>query len=362
MLIHNHKLDYPTIKVPLTDITRVLQVSHDDLDGVGATVVTQSFFNALHPDHANRPYIATYRVTNSEVDAFVWRLIAPLADTETDGHTLILITDVSVSDDSIVNTLTSINNTRDDVSVVLLDHHPTARRLNIHDWAIVESKDGHIRTSGTSMWTSLLSNHMTSEEHAKVGEEFFVNLKRFGEYVRRYDTWDWTRDVLTSYDRMCSQRAEDLNTLLYEVGRDKFLNRFVENIKPVLNHIEEGIIKPVYEKRDAYLREKIESAKLLNFNGLEVAAVEATEHVSMLGNRLHQEYAHRGVKAGLVINREKRGISLRSVDEDIDLGHFVVQQFGRANAGGHGQTAGATPQQFTYLLDNYRKRDKITII
>lgn len=264
--------------------------THTDLDGVGCAILAYHAFGAENVDVT----YCDYGNVNEKISAYL------------DGaerHDLIIITDISV--DSI--TADRIN--EDSTTWTLIDHHATAKWLNIYDWALILVEDDGVKTSGTSLFNDYLNNI----------------LPEFAEKVRSYDTWDWT---LTG-----DRAAKDLNDLLYLIGRDRFVHRFTRNNSVKLTAEERLLLEVERSRIDAYIRGKSAALTIRQINGYNVGIVFADRYQSELGNLIAAERDDIDLVA--MIDPAK-GVSYRSKG-DIDVGAFAKAYGG----GGHKNAAGS---------------------
>lgn len=332
--------------------TIILHVSHDDLDGVGCLALTNHLMHRALPraqkTHPKKQCISA-STTNENVNRTIQDAINQL-DSYPELHKVLLMTDISPNDPELIKELNLIHVSRKDVTLVLLDHHPTATHLNRYDWAYVHPTLGEgekeERQSGSSLLMQWI-DHQVDLTRVVVNT---LTMRRFAEEVRRYDTWDWTRNNYAT----C---AEHLSLLLYNTSASSFLARFADNIEITLNSKEREIVNGAIEAREAYIDIAITNAQHIRFNGMNVIATVASREISVLGNRLSELYKDT-VDAALIVNTKLERISMRTVHDHVNLGAFLVRDFGTANAGGHAMAAGANPLEWQKLMRALHNGDK----
>lgn len=233
------------------------------------------------------------------------------------------ITDISVNElnADLLNYIYNLGN-----RIALIDHHDTAKWLNNYDWAWVN--DYHTsefferpleKSSGTSMYYELL----IAERHLEPSDD----LDEFTELVRRYDTWEWQ----TKYN---DQHAKQLNDLLYIIGRERFVQRFNNDISTIFTDNEKMLLELEEENIQKYIESKSKQVIERQVNGKQVGVVFAERYGSQLGNALAIANPHLDLIA--IIN-PSYSVSYRTVKDNVHLGEFT-KQFG---GGGHPKAAGS---------------------
>jgi oligoribonuclease NrnB/cAMP/cGMP phosphodiesterase (DHH superfamily) len=292
-------------------MARVKLFTHLDLDGVGCAIVANHAFGAENVDVEYCDY--------KEVDKKV-------SDFFTDGgcekYDKIFITDISVNE-AVASLIDSFTNQCPSTDVKLIDHHATASWLNKYSWASVKTVNGYgTKTAGTS----LLYGHLLSEGQLKPD---YYNVMRFVEQVRRWDTWDW-KNVYND------EHPKRMNSLLYLIGREKFVKRFTDDASIFFNETEELILEIEEAKIKNYIEKVSKNIIPIKIENYNVGAVYAEQYISELGNVLAEQNPQ--FDFIVLINVGGGGISYRGVKDDIDLGQ-VAKLFG---GGGHSKAAGSS--------------------
>ncbi|MER2007440.1 MAG: hypothetical protein ABS939_08300 [Psychrobacillus sp.] len=249
----------------------------------------------------------------------------------------IFITDISFNDE-VAERLDMIH--RGGVSTVqLIDHHATALHLaEKYSWCEVRVEESNlfegedlsrknVKSSGTSLFYKFLRNkHLPSlMKNPK--------LKRFVDNVRLYDTWEWT----TVYNY---ETPKKLNDLLYIIGREKFIDRFVSEPLPLFTNAEKILLEIEEHRINKYIWKKkqdIELSTLVANNKVyKFAYVFAEQNSSLLGNAIAKELGD-AIDFVAIIDIGNNKVSLRGIHDSIDLGKDIARLY---SGGGHPKSAG----------------------
>lgn len=282
--------------------------THTDLDGVGCAIVMKHAFEDADYDLCG----------NHEIDQKVAQFIA---DKEYVKYDQVFITDISVNK----NNAEMINqiHTEGKTTWKLLDHHATALWLNEYEWATVKVEHfPDVKASGTS----LLDMHLIDNGQASDKD---WNMGQFTEKVRRYDTWEWQ----TKYS---DDHAKQLNDLLYIVGQNQFIKRFIDNCDPTFTESEQLLLEIEQKRIDAYVDQKRKQLQKIRIENYMVGVVFAETNHSIVGNVLAKE--NPDVEFIAMLNPASGGISYRAVKDTIDVGAFAKKYGG----GGHAKASGSS--------------------
>lgn len=304
---------------------RIKLFTHTDLDGVGCHVVANAFFGKDKVD-------ATY-CDYKNVDEKVMRFFE---SKEYEKYERIYITDISVTKETADAIAASGSRT------ALIDHHPTAEWMNKeYAWALVQPtwRSG-FKTSGTDLFLSELSVSIPIEDSV------YAELLNFAEQVRRWDTWDWHNVYKEEFPKR-------LNNLMYLIGREKFLNRFSENLSLTLSETEELILSLEEDKIQKYINKVAHTLVETEIQGLPAGVVFAESYTSELGNVLAERNPHLAFIA--IISLLGGSVSYRGVRDDLDLGGDLAPLYG---GGGHPKAAGSRlgEEIKAQVIDSYFKK------
>lgn len=300
----------------LPETTKVHHISHDDLDGVSAILITK----ALLPSHE----VTSKPVSNGSVDKEVLSYME-----EWEKDTLLVITDVSVSEE-VAEELDK--RVMEGYQLLLIDHHKTALWLNKYHWAKVELELHGQKASATS---SYLFHH-------------FVNVPRkvaeYAELVRLYDTWEWSTTESPE-----GVKAKQLNDLFFMLGKLEYEDFVVTSLHDLLtDNFEFGdketiLIENEQKRIEAYIRVKEKQFKVVDyeFEGTtyKMGIVTNESYHSELGNALCNK--HPEVDFVLMIDVGRKKCSLRTVRPDLDVS-LIAKSYG---GGGHPASSGFLLEQ-----------------
>ena len=292
--------------------------THTDLDGVGCAVVASVVFGDL----IDVEY-CSYDNVNLKVSEF-------LESTESETFDIIFITDISVNK-QVADELNSC-----DKRVYLLDHHSNLEWLNDYEWAFVAIEyDGRLQSGCNLFYDKLLAIDLMPA--VDLGA-----LAQFVEAVRRYDTYDWTR-------LPDSQMSKDLLDILGVIGRDEFVECYVEQIRLMASNRldfrmpQEHALLLVYfrRKNEAYIESKLNETKIIiDEFGNRCAFVVSSDIavISEIGNAMCNQF-----ECDYAAVYHGTGISLRSV------GSFDVSHIAEAYGGGGRCNTAGMPAALEYL-------------
>jgi oligoribonuclease NrnB/cAMP/cGMP phosphodiesterase (DHH superfamily) len=290
--------------------------SHTDLDGYGCNIIMKALFDSdVECENLN------YDKINERVKEF-------FTSDEYKKFSFIYITDISVNDE-VAQIIDNVRN-KEDILVVLLDHHPTALELNKYDWATVEIERDGEKTSGTKMLYDRLADAITVAENSGVANK--NRLLDFAECVKRYDTWLWK-------EKYNDIKPKQFNDLFYLLGRDRFIDKISQNLKFSLATIDDFIksneilLELQQEKVDRFVERKNKELTEYIIHGYKVGVVYANEFISELGNRLSEM----NPQYDLIAMIGENAVSYRTVKDNVDCGEFA-KKFG---GGGHPKASGS---------------------
>lgn len=302
---------------------KVFLLTHTDLDGAGAAVLTNLAFPSakVEVQHCN----------NSEMSSCILTALREHGE----EYDLILATDISLSETDAAIADEYIHN-----NFLLFDHHPTAMQLNQYIWACVY--DGMIEDSSRAAYFDMQDDWHTSatgllfDYLAYHKFECILTHPRIIEFaysVSAYDTWDWKTTN-------CKKGIiQDLNSLCAIYG----LSRFEQTITLRIS-TDDKLILPIdrvffeieQDKVDSYIS-KIKNnivtgtVKILG-RTYTYAGCVSTAYVAPVFEYLRDNYPDCDV---LIVNTGA-SVSMRKTKSDIDLA-VVAKHFG---GGGHAGASG----------------------
>lgn len=312
---------------------RIKHISHNDLDGVGCTILSKSALG--------RTNVSAHNLNNNEIDDYIdaflnGSIFYELMDEDGQDIThhdlpkhydLILITDMSVNH-SVAEKLNAIHDDPSMPDVLLLDHHKTALHLNDYPWAHVHVEIDGVKASGTSLLFSAIYPEGTLTKNG-------LNRKHFAETVRQYDTWDW-------FNLTDNKEAKQLNDYLFMMSAGDFEKHILNTLKKMdpdnpdyFGEKGRALLEQKEQDIQAYIKSK--QKQLIIKDG--VGHVFAESHTSELGNQLCLDNEEMDYVRIYDIGRLK--VSFRAVKDDVDVSEIAKAMGG----GGHAKAAGASLSQ-----------------
>lgn len=279
---------------------RIIHVTHGDLDGIGCEILSRAAFD--FSDHLT--------VFNEEYDTVNERIAGIIKENKFD---MLFITDISPRDKKIIADLNELSKTK---IIRLVDHHMTSsERFVGMDWARFT-----VDQCGALAFYHTLTN------------EFNKYLKRYYDFivlVNDYDLW-------IKSDPM----SDELNNLLQFLGKTKFVARTLNyNYEEQFYSImpEEQIMAALYEDYiDRYVLEKISKAYMITTPLARIVVVYADMAASQIGEAVRSYPIFDDCHCTAIINMTNKVVSLRTIDQNFNVGKFAQTLGG----GGNPATAG----------------------
>jgi oligoribonuclease NrnB/cAMP/cGMP phosphodiesterase (DHH superfamily) len=302
----------------------VLLFTHSDLDGIGCDIVARKYFSNYPDKYTLKTFFCDY----SNVDEIVLDTISSIETTPD----IIYITDISVTDKTaeILDKYAKDNN----IVLKLLDHHPTALRLNTYEWAdVVINITPNKKACGTFL---LFKELYIDPSYAS------KTMLEFVELVRLYDTYEFETNTVYG------DRPKRLNYLFQNMLRDKFivdiidyyLDDSVYNVFPEFTECDKEIVdRAIQREEDAYESAK-KSLTVRYFSSHNSGWYFGNAYVSAVCNRLCKE--NPDLDFVCCINTNRLTFEFRTIRDDLDLGKEIAPLFG---GGGHPKAAGAQINQ-----------------
>lgn len=305
--------------------SRILLLTHTDLDGAGAAVLLKSFF---------RDGVDVIHCPNDMMSRMI-RDKASDPDTAKE-YDLMIVSDISCSEED-----AEYVDKHKQVALVLLDHHQTAVGLNRFSWACVQPlllkgsyRDSILYETGAvsvhSSGTSLVYDYM---EYCGLTRKFRNPelAKRFVFMVAAYDTWDWVNVFGgDKYFRI-------LQTLFEQYGIELFESVFwkrISNSRRGLNLYSDTdslLLRIAENKKKYFLKEKVAN-RIRGGNTTLCGRTYSFAYCSINENIPDVfEYMMENYDVDLHIVDYGSGLSFRTRRKDINLGQ-ITKEFG---GGGH---------------------------
>lgn len=300
--------------------TKILLISHNDMDGYGPEICLKKAFKSFDVQH----------VTNATMDNVI---LNTLSNDAASTYDYIIICDISCSE----STADMIMASEFSDKYILLDHHKSAIALNKYPFCLIGSENAEdsfmvkfyngLETTGHASGTSLMLDFLYYSNLLK--EDEFLNTIAFT--ISSFDTWDWN-NVFGGIDRT----PYKLNQLFWALGGNRFVSGF--DTKNVLfSDTDELILELENEKIDTYCRTRrssiIETTRNIDGREYTCAFAFSTSYLTDFLDYMAEEFPNKD----LYIVDTGSGYSLRSRKEDVDVARIASKYGG----GGHTQAGGA---------------------
>lgn len=220
------------------------------------------------------------------------------------------------------------------------DHHAFNLIANEYPFGIaISTNENGVNECATSLFYKYLV-------HTYPEDFDLYSISEYTELVRQSDTWDWAKNN--------NQKAQDLADLLSILGREKYIEFFVEYLKNNNAHFDftnehKYLIEIEKERTKRYLEESEKTMFHATLNGQRCGIVFAENHRSLLGNYLSEKYKH--VIDYVIIINMQQGISFRAFKDNVNVSE-VAKIYG---GGGHVKASGSP-------MDNSLKKEVIKLI
>lgn len=271
--------------------SKVLNITHDDLDGAVSAIVIRNVY----------PNCATVK-TNYSGEDYRNAIEAIMGSADFDG---IVFSDFSPDD----NMIDAVHKMRK--PYIVIDHHQTAqvRPDDVYgEYYVTEGKCG-----------------------ALLCYEFYKDM---ADLDKLYDLCVVTNDH-DLWLRKMVPISDDLNTLLYEYGYDKFIEKFMDGLEPngTLPEDSKGVLANHEYEVNQYIAHCVQ--KELPYNG---HYIECDKYNSDINKRMTPQYDWLVMAGTDGVDPGMTKLSFRTRRNDINIG-ATLKSFGRGG-GGHPAAAG----------------------
>ena len=297
---------------------KVKHISHDDMDGKMCNVVLDYFYKNV--DHVN----TNYKEVNDLVKCFI-------DSGEYEKYDILYITDISVNKE-VADKLQKLHHENESITIRLIDHHKNLEWLNEYNWSTIYSKDNVMETKcGTKLLLeSLLDNDFVTVDitDVKLQQDSFKNLINLVDLVDKYDTWKWK-------EINCIE-AKQLNDLMNIIGfSDLYIDLTTTNYN-VYETIDNYsyILELEQRKINNIIKDKINEIKVINLKGYKAGVIYLENYISEVCNSICEMCSD--IDLVIAINLSNKTVSLRSVEEDVDVS-VIAKKYG---GGGHKHASG----------------------
>lgn len=280
--------------------------THTDLDGIGSAVVANWLYGDLVKE--------VLRVDNRDVTEELDRLIS---NKEEYFNSTIAICDHSPS-------LSMYNKLVDSgLDFYVFDHHKSSELQDLSDNRVVID----LNQSGTQLFYEWVVNNEDSPRVHAAG--------RFVYHVNDYDLWIHE-----------SLHSKELCRLFFELGWDKFLDRFSKDISVAFSEGESFILDLAEDNLKSYCKSYDSTMRTYEDQlGNQYAVVFAERNQSELGHYIINKFK---VDYVAMINTKSLSCSLRSAG-GVDVSKIAKDRSTRYSTSGGGHLAAAG---FSYRIEN----------
>lgn len=302
--------------------------THNDLDGAGCAILAKIAYR----DDIDIQYCG-YNNINEKVLEFITN------ESNFETYSFVYITDISVNDDT-AKKIDDINKRsiyQDGNSIFcLLDHHKTALRLNIYQWANVVVETNGKLESGTNLFYEYLKGIRLFNVHSN--EKYNIQLVN---QITLYDTWEWKKQNLPF--------PKKLNDIFGILGIDDFVLYHSERLttdgilQNIISEEQEVLLKYKRIDIDNYINSKIYKSQTIKtiYGIASFVMCDRFDCTSELGAKLLENN-----EIDFAILHYDSGVSLRSKGE-FDVSKIASNYSG----GGHKNAAGFTLNKSYYIYN-----------
>jgi len=296
-------------------VTRLIQLTHGDMDGAACAVVASRMF----PDVKRDTRFCQYGDGPDSIDAVTRQVIS---NRDEDDERLLLITDMCPSRE----VCDEIDRVKEEFkSVLVVDHHETSTRALDYAWTKIDPDN---MMCGAKL---LLDGNITPDEL----------LLEFVESVDAYDRWQLESEY--------RERGVDLNRLFYFLGPTRFVTEFSSNPGADKDMWLSRIPQILRDKQDRDI-EKLRATYDKDSDGREVAFLVVSDNVSEVGHTFLNNYPN--LDYVIMALPGVNAVSLRSRDGGVNVADIAKKS--HPDGGGHQAAAGFPCKLSTLLWDNLK--------
>ena len=207
----------------------------------------------------------------------------------------------------------------------VFDHHATDSEKTNFDFVQIKVKDEMGLCCGTSLFLKELEEGFCFSPTAAV--------LTFVELTRRYDTWEWK----TIYN---DELPNDLNTLFGSLKTEKYVLTMTQKLKNAtsfeFSEEELTYIKNRKNQIQDACKQLESKMEIKLFESFKAGVVHNS--VGELRNEFAEylKTANHGIDIMIMINHDRKTVSVRSINPDADVRNLVIKFGGKAhkNSGG----------------------------
>ena len=319
-------------------------ISHTDLDGYGCNIVANMHFANNLEREMNVNYDEIDNAILTMLDNIIRSYeVVPKAEYK---YNVLCITDISSADPYIIEMIDKINSMDGLVSIYLIDHHATAKKLYSNYWWAIITSDPVSATYLFNIWAKYYLNIIGRESILRI---FTLNNQRtyeeIVEIISRYDTWEWMDNPIDKYDgkenylNVIFKSFKDGDTFVTSIV-SMFYNMSLSGYLDIFNEFKDEIDEYKSNIDKAVDRLSNISIKFRHQGHIVSIGFCHSPYMSEVANRYLKN--NEDVDYIMILNVENRVVSFRSTRDDINLGEIAKVWSCDGKGGGHPKAAGAT--------------------
>lgn len=286
-----------------------------DLDGISCAILAKVVFGDENVDIV----YSTPKDINQQLSDFV-------DNHEYNKFNKVFITDLVIKEE----TANKINNSVP-IKFKLFDHHKSNYVNSKFIWTNIYERYNENKTCGTELFWCHLKEYYYNDGIVDTSK-----IDAYVEYVRLWDTWDWTESGEVGI------YAKQLNTLLNMYDIKKFSKQIVDKLIGndtglFITEFDMNILEVEEARKKRYITQKMKNVHTSKYKDMKFAYVFAENYISELGNYICKNMDDISFTA--IINLDTKTVSLRALSgTDIDLSQIAKSL--NPQGGGHPLSAG----------------------
>lgn len=300
--------------------TKIKVFTHNDLDGAVPVIMLKSLFDCeVH-----------YKMCHyGNVDS---RILDFFLSDEYKKYSLIFITDISIKKE--VAEIIDRKIKEEQIYVRLIDHHNNDKVEHLKEtykWCVI-----NYDISASKLFLDFIKKSYKFDS-----QQFFELplLEEMVELTDEWDTWEWTKTN--------NYRAVNLNDLMYQYGKIKFIEKFTERIKQsmkdkstkLFDNFDSSLLEIVSDHKSTYMSGKLKDMQIFpaTFKGVDfnIGLVYSEQYTSELAEYLFRN-SETPIHLVQMVNLSTGSVSVRTKTGEINANEIAQLHDGN----GHPASAG----------------------
>ena len=296
------EIDLKNIKKVLSKDSNVLNITHNDMDGIGCNIVLSNCINKIEHRKASYPTIDNM-----------------LRSLNFDEYDCVIISDIAPEKLDLIKDLTK----EQAAKVILLDHHPTALRH-------------HNPSENNFVYEGKSATHLVKDFCELVFGYDLGYLEDLVYLINDYDMWEHN-----------DPRSKELNMLYYFYWDAKFRTRFFDG---QLEFNEDEV--KFFKKREHAFNELYNALEVFDLESINGCLISCDEFVNDVCEKLLFEEGYQIIFAR---NPNSKNVSVRSAIEGCNIGELLK---GLEIGGGHPSAGGMHAPDIAKFQTNLKLIEK----